>query len=157
MGRTALVPSNLACIFKLYSPPRLVAPKSRVKPLPERPIAAASAESKPPRSRMEASGSGGPGGSRRSNPVPLSEVVSDCVKRWFQDTLKEAKAGDSAMQVLVGQMYFNGYGVTKDVHKGRAWINKASKVRSSVWKVSEKRPGYNASDSDSEDTKVDAD
>ncbi|CAM8943183.1 unnamed protein product [Rhodiola kirilowii] len=26
--------------------------------------------------------------------------------------------------------------------EGRAWINKASKVRSSVWKVSEKRPDW---------------
>ncbi|CAM8878874.1 hypothetical protein QQ045_003652 [Rhodiola kirilowii] len=146
MGRTVLFPSNLFRIF---------ASKKRVKSTPEtsRPIVAVRAESKP--DRMEASGSGGSGRSK-SNLLPLSEVVSDCVKRWFQDTLKEARAGDSAMQVLVGQMYYNGYGVTKDVHKGRAWINKASKVRSSVWKVSEKRPGYNASDSDSENTKVDA-
>ncbi|CAK9135857.1 unnamed protein product [Ilex paraguariensis] len=86
----------------------------------------------------------------------LSEVVSDCVKRWFQDTLKEAKAGDSAMQVLVGQMYHSGYGVPRDAQKGRAWISRASKSRSSVWKVSDKHPGYNASDSDSDDMKVDA-
>jgi TPR repeat protein len=39
------------------------------------------------------------------------------VKRWFEDTLKEAKTGDISMQVLVGQMYFNGYGVPKDVEK----------------------------------------
>ncbi len=32
-----------------------------------------------------------------SNRVPLSEVVSECVKRWFKDTLKEAKAGDINM------------------------------------------------------------
>jgi hypothetical protein len=49
--------------------------------------------------------------------VPLGLVVSDCAKRWFQDTLKEAKTGDITMQVLVGQMYFNGYGVPKDVEK----------------------------------------
>ncbi|KAJ6720646.1 hypothetical protein OIU85_023821 [Salix viminalis] len=81
------------------------------------------------------------------------QVVSDCAKRWFQDTLKEAKTGDISMQVLVGQMYFNGYGVPKDVEKGSAWISRASKRRASVWKVSNKRPGYNASDSDSEDDK----
>ncbi|XP_068634653.1 uncharacterized protein [Aristolochia californica] len=92
---------------------------------------------------------------RRSR-VPLSEVVSDCVKRWFQDTLKEARAGDSAMQVLVGQMYYSGYGVPKDVQKGRAWITKASRTRSSVWKVSDKHPGYNASDSDSDEIKVES-
>lgn len=48
---------------------------------------------------------------------PLSEVVADCVKRWFQDTLKEAKGGDVNMQVLVSQMYFSGYGVPKDDQK----------------------------------------
>lgn len=49
--------------------------------------------------------------------VPLARVVSDCVNRWFQDTLEEAKAGDSAMQVLVGQMYYSGYGVPRDPQK----------------------------------------
>ncbi|CAI9762281.1 unnamed protein product [Fraxinus pennsylvanica] len=85
--------------------------------------------------------------------LPLAEVVADCVKRWFQNTLKEAKAGDTAMQVLVGQMYNGGYGVPKDAQKGRAWINRASKSRSSVWKVGDKHPGYNASDSDSDNSK----
>nr|AAC28759.2 expressed protein [Arabidopsis thaliana]ABD38894.1 At2g38450 [Arabidopsis thaliana] len=82
--------------------------------------------------------------------VPLSSVVSDCAKRWFKDTLEEAKAGNITMQVLLGQMYYSGYGVPKDARKGRLWITKASRVRSSVWKVIDKRPGYNASDSDSE-------
>ncbi|KAI9115986.1 hypothetical protein K1719_012916 [Acacia pycnantha] len=85
-----------------------------------------------------------------NNRVPLSDVVADCVKRWFRDTLKEAKAGDINMQVLVGQMYSNGYGVPKDDQKGRIWLTKASRTRSSVWKVGDKRPGYNASDSDSD-------
>ncbi|XP_072974695.1 uncharacterized protein [Typha angustifolia] len=85
--------------------------------------------------------------------VPLSEVVSDCVRRWFQDSLKEAKAGDVAMQVLVGQMYHSGYGVARSEQKGRAWFEKASRYRSSVWKVSNKRPGLNASDSDSDEVK----
>ncbi|ERM95583.1 hypothetical protein AMTR_s00023p00110940 [Amborella trichopoda] len=85
------------------------------------------------------------------NRLPLSEVVADCVKRWFQDTLKEARAGDSSMQVLVGQMYYSGYGIPRDAQKGRAWLTKASKNRSSVWKVSDKHPGYNASDSDSDE------
>ncbi|GAB4856279.1 hypothetical protein Ancab_014207 [Ancistrocladus abbreviatus] len=82
---------------------------------------------------------------------PLSAVVADCVRRWFQDTLKEAKAGDTNMQVLVSQMYYSGYGVPKDAQKGRLWMTRASRLRSSAWKVSEKRPGYNASDSDSEE------
>lgn len=56
-------------------------------------------------------------GQQQNNRLPLAAVVSDCVKRWFQDTLKEAKAGDGAMQILVGQMYHNGYGVCRDDHK----------------------------------------
>ncbi|KAB5544414.1 hypothetical protein DKX38_012526 [Salix brachista] len=101
--------------------------------------------------------------------VPLGLVVSDCAERWFQDTLKEAKTGDITMQVLVGQMYFNGYGVPKDVEKdapidlrfqgfvsvGSDWMSRASKRRASVWKVSDKRPGYNASDSDSDEVEDD--
>lgn len=51
------------------------------------------------------------------NRTPLADVVSDCVKRWFQDTLKEAKAGDTSMQVLVGQMFCSGYGVPKNTKK----------------------------------------
>ncbi|KAM0864124.1 hypothetical protein ACQ4PT_044113 [Festuca glaucescens] len=82
---------------------------------------------------------------------PLSEMVDYCVQRWFQDTLKEARRGDSAMQVLVAQMYNSGYGIPRNEHKGRQWMEKASRYRSSVWKVGTKRPGYNASDSDSDE------
>ncbi|KAL9303711.1 hypothetical protein ACSQ67_020974 [Phaseolus vulgaris] len=92
----------------------------------------------------------------RSSRVPLSEVVADCVKRWFRDALKEAKAGDINMQVLVGQMYYSGYGVPRDAQKGRVWLTKASRTRSSVWKVGDKHPGYNASDSDSDELKEDS-
>ncbi|MCL7048515.1 hypothetical protein MKW94_011711 [Papaver nudicaule] len=92
----------------------------------------------------------------RATTTPLSIVVSSCVKTWFRDTLKEAKDGDSGMQVLVGQMYYNGYGIPKDARKGRAWIAKASRSRSSmVWEVRNKQPGYNASDSDSDKVKDD--
>ncbi|KAL6128031.1 hypothetical protein ACLB2K_071389 [Fragaria x ananassa] len=84
--------------------------------------------------------------------VPLARVVSDCAKRWFQDTLKEAKGGDTAMQVLVGQMYHSGYGVEKNPEKGHAWISRASRSRRAVWKVSQKQPGYHASDSDSDES-----
>ncbi|XP_057536201.1 uncharacterized protein LOC130814164 [Amaranthus tricolor] len=83
--------------------------------------------------------------------LPLSAVVADCVKRWFHDTLKEARGGDVNMQVLVSQMYYSGYGVPKDTNKARAWMSKASRSRSSVWIVGEKHPGYNASDSDSDE------
>lgn len=94
-------------------------------------------------------------GKRQESRVPLSEVVSDCVRRWFQDALNEARNGDVAMQVLVGQMYNTGYGCPRNEQKGKAWISKASRYRSAVWKVSYKRPGYNASDSDSDEAKDD--
>ncbi|KAK4489483.1 hypothetical protein RD792_005292 [Penstemon davidsonii] len=38
-----------------------------------------------------------------------------------------------------------------DKIKGRAWISKTARKRSSVWQLGDKRPGYNASDSDSDD------
>ncbi|WVZ16631.1 hypothetical protein V8G54_009613 [Vigna mungo] len=134
----------------------------------------------------------------RSGRISLSEVVADCVKRWFKDALKEAKTGDINMQVLVSQMYYSGYGVPRDAQKGllglgmvldfgglkltsnqtirpclllslllrnssnensehgRVWLTKASRTRSSVWKVGDKHPGYNASDSDSDELKEDS-
>ncbi|XP_019158242.1 PREDICTED: uncharacterized protein LOC109154969 [Ipomoea nil] len=105
------------------------------------------------RNKMEEESSNGNSSEeQRLRRIPLAEVVTDCVRRWFQDTLKEAKAGDISMQVLVGQMYFSGYGVSRDAQKGKAWISRASRTRSSAWKVSDKRPGYNVSDSDSDDT-----
>ncbi|KAK4748171.1 hypothetical protein SAY87_014757 [Trapa incisa] len=88
--------------------------------------------------------------------VPLSEVVSKCVKLWFKDTLKEAKAGDVNMQVLVSQMYNNGYGVSRNTKKGSSWMAKASCTRPSVSEVTYKRPGYNASDSDSDELEEDS-
>ncbi|KAH0454376.1 hypothetical protein IEQ34_016300 [Dendrobium chrysotoxum] len=72
---------------------------------------------------------------RLEDRVPLSDVVADCVRRWFRDTLEEAKTGDAMMQVLVGQMYQSGYGVPRNEQKANAWFTKASRHRSSVWKV----------------------
>ncbi|OAY65691.1 hypothetical protein ACMD2_13784 [Ananas comosus] len=39
-------------------------------------------------------------------------------------------------------------------NNGRIWIEKASRYRSTAWKVSEKQPGYNASDSDSDECEI---
>ncbi|GAV62457.1 LOW QUALITY PROTEIN: hypothetical protein CFOL_v3_05980 [Cephalotus follicularis] len=114
-----------------------------------------------PRSRVSAPKSVKPSGLRVNSELvklnvelqdrfPLSHVFSDCEKQWFEDALKE-KAGDFAMQVLVGQMYCSGYGVPRDAKKGHMWIARASKSRASVWKVSNKHPGYNASDLESDE------
>ncbi|CAL9770337.1 unnamed protein product [Musa acuminata subsp. burmannicoides] len=74
--------------------------------------------------------------------VPLKEVVADCARRWFQDALKEARAGDVSMQVLVAQMYHSGYGVAKNEQKANVWITKASGYQSAVRKVSDEHPGF---------------
>ncbi|CAN0888353.1 hypothetical protein LINGRAHAP2_LOCUS15835 [Linum grandiflorum] len=87
--------------------------------------------------------------------TPLSEMVADCERQWFEDALREAEAGDIQMQVLVGQMYTSGYGVAKDVSKGRAWIDKASKTQSldSMLEGDEQRQlGYNTSDDHDSDS-----
>lgn len=60
-------------------------------------------------------------GERQQRRVPLSEVVSDCVRRWFHDALNEARSGDPAMQVLVGQMYHSGYGCPRNEQKVRSF------------------------------------
>ncbi|URE48444.1 SEL1 [Musa troglodytarum] len=74
--------------------------------------------------------------------VPLKEVAADCARRWFQDVLKEARAGDVSMQVLVAQMYRSGYGMAKNEKKANVWITKASRYWSAVRKVSDKHPGF---------------
>ncbi|KAK4396060.1 hypothetical protein Sango_1442600 [Sesamum angolense] len=95
------------------------------------------------------------GGDTEDQPrLPLSEVVSDCTERWFQDTLKEAKAGDVNMQVLVGQMYYSGYGVPKDADK-LFWFSEFMGF-GNLGKILDEQGfknevfSYNASDSDSE-------
>ncbi|CAN1812205.1 hypothetical protein LINPERHAP1_LOCUS26463 [Linum perenne] len=91
------------------------------------------------------------GGDDREGKIPLSEVVSECERQWFEDTLRDAEAGNTDMQVLVGRMYSSGYGVPKDVSKGRAWIDMASKTQSSASRLGDKHPGYNTCDSESEE------
>ncbi|URE33092.1 hypothetical protein MUK42_34507 [Musa troglodytarum] len=59
---------------------------------------------------------------RQEGRVPLKEVVADGTRRWFQDALKEARVGDVAMQVLVGQMHHSGYGVLKNDQKVRLML-----------------------------------
>ncbi|KAL0922970.1 hypothetical protein M5K25_007005 [Dendrobium thyrsiflorum] len=99
---------------------------------------------------------GTPGEARlREERMPLSDVVADCVRRWFKDALAEAKTGDFAMQVLVSQMYQSGYGVPRNEKRAKLWFSKASRYRTSVSNVRNKHPGYNASDSDSDEVKND--
>uniref|UniRef100_M1BIN6 Uncharacterized protein n=1 Tax=Solanum tuberosum TaxID=4113 RepID=M1BIN6_SOLTU len=195
MGKSLPSPNRIQDFARIISSNRIqrptqVKPASRIRSVPS-PVAAkfravvdgdSSERRLKLKKNMEEASSNSNSNSNTSSSnqrrLPLADVVADCVKRWFHDTLKEAKAGDANMQVLVGQMYFSGYGISKDAQKffgfpslfavsedvgsastdwsiwvqGRAWITRASKSRSSAWKVSDKRPGYNASDSDSDDT-----
>ncbi|GBG61389.1 hypothetical protein CBR_g20420 [Chara braunii] len=57
---------------------------------------------------------------------PLGEVVSDCVFRWYDATLKAAVGGDTVMQSLLGQMFASGYGAPRDIEKAIYWLQKAS-------------------------------
>jgi hypothetical protein len=45
----------------------------------------------------------------------LKQVVAECERQWFDQTLKAAKAGETAMQTLVGQMLCSGYGSSVNV------------------------------------------
>ncbi|KAK1355073.1 Iron regulated 1 protein [Heracleum sosnowskyi] len=142
--------------------PKLTQPFSTVVPSPE-PTKPKSIKIEPEKQKLKMDNNNNNNNKNNYNcsPVieeryPLAAVVNDCVRRWFLDTLKEAKAGDTTMQVLVGQMYNSGYGVTMNAHKGNAWIERASRSRSSARKVGDKRPGYNASDSDSDNVNAEA-
>lgn len=161
MGKSLPSASKLQEFAKIVSPDRLQTQK-RPKPIPRIRVSApetgktGAARFESERGKQQKLMDSSEGQQSQSDTrVPLQQVVSDCVKRWFQDALKEAKAGDSGMQVLVGQMYYSGYGVPKDPQKGRAWMNRASKSRVLVWNLSEKHPGYNASESDSDKSKDD--
>lgn len=116
MGKSLPSTTRLQEFTRIITSDKLRKPK-RTKPISQIPVSSPEiaisdrvrAESERLKLRMESH----EGQSR----IPLAQVVVDCVNRWFQDTLKEAKAGDSAMQVLVGQMYYSGYGVPRDPQK----------------------------------------
>ncbi|XP_028797654.1 uncharacterized protein LOC114753154 [Neltuma alba] len=142
MGISHQSSARLQELSRIVSSAKAPKPNKALPTSPNRVAAPAALKSQASQLKMESS-------EGEKNRVPLAHVVADCAKRWFRDTLKEAQAGDSSMQLLVGQMYYSGYGVPRDPRKGHAWISKASRTRSSVWKASEKHPGYRASDSDS--------
>ena len=51
-------------------------------------------------------------------------------KNYYEDALpictSAAKGGDTVAQYMLGTIYYNGYGVTKDAPKGFYWIQKAA-------------------------------
>ncbi|KAF6253816.1 hypothetical protein COO60DRAFT_386607 [Scenedesmus sp. NREL 46B-D3] len=57
--------------------------------------------------------------------VPLKLVVADAVKRWFNETLSEARRGDVKQQALLSQMYADGYGCKQDVEQSKVWGERA--------------------------------
>lgn len=58
--------------------------------------------------------------------MPLKMVVTEAVKRWFEDTHQEAQRGDVKQQALLGQMYAEGYGCEKDSKAAKEWTDKAA-------------------------------
>lgn len=65
--------------------------------------------------------------SSEATSVPLNCVVHDAVKRWFDDTYREALRGDIKQQALLGQMLAEGYGCQKDPKAAEEWTEKARK------------------------------
>mmetsp|Transcript_5713 Transcript_5713/g.14678 ORF Transcript_5713/g.14678 Transcript_5713/m.14678 type:complete len:366 (+) Transcript_5713:92-1189(+) len=63
----------------------------------------------------------------RGQGIPLTDVVTDGVQRWFQETYREAQRGDVKMQALLGEMLQEGYGCDADPEAGREWAAKAKK------------------------------
>lgn len=57
--------------------------------------------------------------------VPLKMVVTEAVKRWFDDTLQEATKGDIKQQALLSQMYAEGYGCEKNPKAAKEWADRA--------------------------------
>lgn len=57
--------------------------------------------------------------------VPLKLVVQDAVKRWFNETLSEARRGDVKQQALLAQMLAEGYGCKQDLEESRRWAERA--------------------------------
>lgn len=55
----------------------------------------------------------------------LSSVVSDAVKRWYNEAEREASRGDVKAMALLGQMLMEGYGCDVDVERGKQLAEKA--------------------------------
>lgn len=105
MGKSLQSAARLHEISRVLSSAKLHRPNR----LPNRVATPSTATHQQSRSQLKMESSEG----ERSR-IPLARVVADCAKRWFKDTLKEAKAGDTNMQLLVGQMYNSGYGVPRN-------------------------------------------
>lgn len=59
--------------------------------------------------------------------APLSVVVTDAVKRWYQDAEREAARGDVKQQALLAQMLTEGYGCHADLEAAKGWADKAKR------------------------------
>eukprot|EP00210_Caulerpa_lentillifera_P007578 g7238.t1 len=59
--------------------------------------------------------------------LPLTGVVTEAVKRWYDDTLRDAQRGDVKQQAMLGQMLNEGYGCVKDPVAAAEWTERARK------------------------------
>lgn len=71
--------------------------------------------------------SSGPNSAASPPRAPLSAVVTDAVKRWYEDAEKEAERGDVKQQALLAQMLTEGYGCAADPEAARTWADKAKR------------------------------
>ena len=77
-----------------------------------------------------AASSSAPPSSTSASPAPtapLSVIVTDAVKRWYQDAEREAARGDVKQQALLGQMLAEGYGCSADSEAAKSWADKAKR------------------------------
>jgi TPR repeat protein len=51
----------------------------------------------------------------------LKQVVDNAAQRWFWECLRQAKLGDAQNQMLVSQMYLEGYGIAVSESKSTYW------------------------------------
>ena len=89
---------------------------------------AADATAAPAAPSPSSSAPAGPSSSTAAPPTaPLSVVVTDAVKRWFQDAEREAARGDVKQQALLAQMLTEGYGCSADLEAAKGWADKAKR------------------------------
>ena len=69
----------------------------------------------------------GPSSTSAPPTAPLSVVVTDAVKRWYQDAEREAARGDVKQQALLAQMLTEGYGCHADLEAAKGWADKAKR------------------------------
>lgn len=59
----------------------------------------------------------------------LKDVVANANQRWFRETLELSQAGEYRQMALLGEMFSEGYGCSKDPEAAAHWTERAKKGR----------------------------